>query len=97
MQTETEADDEQTATVTENDFNGTANLTVKVPAGTDKRTVERVARRFFEERHGIRGVDTICEKDGVYGTFGEVDRWEVAVIDGSSGSLVDGAEYEIDG
>jgi len=94
MQTETEADD-KTATVEESDFNGTANLTVKVPAGTDKRTVEQIAQRFFRERHGTRPGDTICEKDGMYGTFGEEDRWQVAVIDGSSGSLVDGAEYDL--
>jgi hypothetical protein len=94
MQTETEARTE-TATVEEDDFNGTANLTIKVPAGTDKRQVERIAQKFFRDRHGTRAGTVICEKDGTHGMFGEEDRWEVAAMDGSSGSLVDGAEYEL--
>jgi hypothetical protein len=93
MAQQNDATDEPTATVSEDKFNGSATLEVVVPDDTDTRTVKQVARKFFRETHGTKPSRVVTERDDI--GFGEDARWIVMVSDHSSGSLVDGEEYEL--
>jgi subtilisin-like proprotein convertase family protein len=81
---------DETAIVEEEKFNGTAMLTVLVPADTEVRVVKDLAKRYFEDNHGTRPSRVVAEEGDMV-----IGRWEVAVSDHSSGSLLDSSEYEL--
>jgi len=95
MTAEQQTECSATAQVSESKFNGTATLTINVPVDTDKRTVKRIANQYFRDTHGTDPSRVVAELDDPRNVFGDEDRWTVMVSDHSSGSLVDGKEYDL--
>jgi len=92
MEQQTASEDAQTATVSEDKFNGTATLTVKAHG---KKQAKAAARQFFEDKHGSRPSKVLVDDD-VTGLFSGDGRtnYTVMVSDHSSGSLIDAEQYE---
>ena len=94
-ESQTAADETQTASVSESKFNGTATLNVKADT---ERQAESAARRYFKQTHGTspdqvmvqevdRGVGSLFDNDAQ-------PEFDVIVVDSSSGSLADSKEFE---
>jgi len=88
----TQEDDAQTATVSEDKFNGTATLMVKAE---NRNQAEMAARKFFEDKHGSKPSKVIVDDDvtGLFSSDGRTN-YEVMVADHSSGSLINSENYE---
>jgi len=91
-ESQTAAEDAQTATVSETKFNATATLTVMA---ADKRAAKFAARKYFRDTHGSDPSKVIVEKSD-HDLFhdGDETRFEVMVSDHSSGSLADSETYD---
>lgn len=92
MATSESEDETQTATVSEDKFNGTATLTVKAHT---KKQAEAAAREFFEEKHGSRPSKVVSDDD-VTGLFSDDGRtnFTVMVADHGSGSMIQAEQYD---
>ena len=83
-----------TATVSEDKFNGTATLQIKAE---NERHAEAAARRFFKEVHGCKPTKTVVSEDEHRRVLeGGQRHFEVIVTDHSSGSLTNPVSYTFD-
>lgn len=86
-----ETDDEETVSVHERKFNGTATLRI---LATNKGRAKTAAREYFRDTHGSKPSKIIAEEDShLYLGEGEKTQFTVMVADHSSGSLCDSEEY----
>jgi len=85
-----ETDDEETVSVSERKFNGTATLNIDA---TTKRRAESAARRYFRDTHGSDPSKIVVEENPHRYVAGEKTPFTVMVADHSSGSLCDSDEY----
>ncbi|WP_137716241.1 hypothetical protein [Halorubrum sp. SS7] len=89
MSTQDQTDDE-TVSVHERKFNGTATLNINA---TTKRRAKAAARQYFRETHGSDPSKIIAEESDHLVAEGEKTQFTVMVADHSSGSLCNSEEY----
>lgn len=85
-----ETDDEETVSVHERKFNGTATLRI---IATNKDRAKAAARQYFRDVHGTKARRIVAEEDTHAITEGDKTPFTVMVADHSSGSLCDSNEY----
>jgi len=86
---------QQTVTVSEDKYNGTATLNITAPTDTEIRKVKAVARKYFREKHGSRPSKVVAEHDSKRQPMDDSVMWTVMVADHSSGSLSENEQYDI--
>jgi len=94
----TEQESTETATVTEDKFNGTATLHVTVPHDADqqKRRAKAYAKQYFQDVHGSSPSKIVTERDETRRPIDGAMCFTVMVADHSSGSLCNAQHYEVE-
>lgn len=83
------SEDNETITVNEDKFNGTATLFIEA---STKELAKAAARQFWKDEYGSRPSRIVSENNDSY--VDSQNHWIVMVSDHSSGSLKNSREYE---